>query len=183
MARPKTPKPQTQASGRLCYVGRNWQLGALDVLALWPPRPVDRRVEDGDSCVLLIRGQVHSLLLVGDAGTGEEGFFSQALPSLLKHNKLTLLQTGHHGSQTSTGASLLKAAQPSWALHTSGWKNSYGHPHPSVVRRLKQHQVRQLDTGHHGALHIHLAPDQEPQIKTWRGEHQPLWGWLSHKPH
>ncbi|SFB83234.1 competence protein ComEC [Marinospirillum celere] len=182
MSRPLAPNKPTQAQGQLCYAGQQWQLGALEILALWPPRPVDRRVEDEDSCVLLVRGEEHSLLLTGDAGTPEEAFFSQALPSLLKGQTLTLLQTGHHGSQTSTGNPLLEATRPQWALHTSGWRNAYGHPHASVVQRLYQHQVRQRDTGHHGSLHIQLEPGQEPQVSSWRQQNQPLWNWISHKP-
>lgn len=182
MSRPLQAKSPGPRQGRLCYAGQTGSLGSLDLLVLWPPRPIDRRVEDGDSCVLLIRGKTHSLLLTGDAGTTEEGFFSQALPKLLQNRPLTLLQTGHHGSHTSTGSPLLAATQPLWALHTSGWRNSYGHPHPSVVKRLRDFQVRQLDTGHQGAVHIQLEPGRQPDIKTWRQDQQPLWYWLRHKP-
>jgi competence protein ComEC len=166
----------------LCYAGQNWQLGALDILALWPPRPVNDRVNNDDSCVLLIRGKAHSLLLTGDATTAEEAFFSQALPSLLDHQPLTLLITGHHGSQTSTGTPLLEATQPRLAVHTAGWRNRYDHPDISVVKRLLASGIKQINTGHQGAVFIDLQPGQKPQIQTWSQDHQPLWDWISHKP-
>ncbi|MDR9468394.1 ComEC/Rec2 family competence protein [Marinospirillum sp.] len=168
--------------GNLCHAGQSWQLGALDILALWPPKPVEERVNNEDSCVLLIRGEEHSLLLTGDATTDEEAFFSQALPSLLKHQPLTLLISGHHGSQTSTGTPLLEATQPRLAIHTAGWRNHHGHPHISVVQRLLDFQSRQLNTGHHGAIFINLQPGKKPQIQTWSQQNQPLWEGISHKP-
>lgn len=138
-----------------CFAGQRWQLGAVDILALWPPQPVSGRVDNAHSCVMLLRGAGHSLLLTGDAGWPEEAFFVQALPDLLDA-RLSLLITGHHGSRHSTSAALIRAAQPQWAVHTSGWHNSYGHPDPQVQQRLWQANVRQLDTGLAGATLFQL---------------------------
>ena len=164
-----------------CQAGDQWTLGQLDVLVLWPPQPVTTRRDNADSCVLLIRGKKHSLLLTGDAGVEEEAFFSQALPALLQQQPLTLLISGHHGSHTSTSQSLLQAAQPQWVVHTSGWRNSYGHPHASVVQRLRKHQVQQLDTGEQGAIRFVLG-NQQPEMTYWRQQYQPLWQGISRQP-
>lgn len=169
-----------------CYAGQTWQLGALEVIALWPPQPpltaYKKRADNQDSCVLLIKaseqnGRITSVLLTGDAGLAEEAFFSQVLPQLLtnqygEQQPLTLLLTGHHGSQTSTGLPLLQATQPKWAVHTNGWRNSYGHPHNSVVQRLRQFNVTQLSTAAHGAVHFDLG---ETIKVNYKNQQPPLW--------
>lgn len=173
---------QLWASGATsCQAGDQWMLGQLNVLVLWPPQPVTTRRDNRDSCVLLIRGKNHSLLLTGDAGVQEEAFFSQALTELLQQQPLTLLISGHHGSRTSTSETLLQATNPRWAIHTSGWHNSYGHPHASVVQRLRQYQVQQLDTGELGAIRFVLGGKQ-PEVDYWRQQHQPLWQGISRQP-
>ncbi|MBE0506127.1 MAG: DNA internalization-related competence protein ComEC/Rec2 [Marinospirillum sp.] len=169
------------AGAKTCQAGDQWTLGQLDVLALWPPQPITTRRNNADSCVLLIRGKNHSLLLTGDAGVGEEAFFSQALPELLQQQPLTLLISGHHGSQTSTSATLLQASRPHWAIHTTSWRNSYGHPHALVVQRLRQNKVDQLDTGEQGAIQFVLG-DHQPMMSYWRQQYQPLWQGISRQP-
>ncbi|WP_072324693.1 DNA internalization-related competence protein ComEC/Rec2 [Marinospirillum alkaliphilum] len=157
-----------------CKAGDHWQMGALQVLALWPPQSPQGRINNEDSCVLLITGPGASLLLTGDARTQEEAFFSQGLPHLLQDQPLTLLVSGHHGSRTSTGQALLDATQPRWTVHTAGWRNAYGHPHPTVVQRLRQNQSIQLDTADQGAVHFSFSPEQQ-QLRWWRQKHRPLW--------
>lgn len=176
-----------------CYAGQNWQLGQLQVYALWPPQPPlnnshKTRADNQDSCVLLIKeekqGKITSVLLTGDAGVNEEAFFSQALPQLLTNQQgqqqpLTLLITGHHGSQTSTGLPLLQATTPQYAVHTNGWRNSYGHPHSSVVQRLREFNAHQLSTAAHGAVHFEIKRG-EVKMK-YKNQKPPLWQFLSFK--
>ncbi|GLR64690.1 DNA internalization-related competence protein ComEC/Rec2 [Marinospirillum insulare] len=177
-----------------CYAGQSWQLGALEVMALWPPQPPlnksKTRADNEDSCVLLIKapehqGKLTSLLLTGDAGLAEEAFFSQALAQLLTNQQgeqqpLTLLITGHHGSKTSTGLPLLQATKPQYAIHTNGWRNSYGHPHLSVVQRLREFNAQQLSTAAHGAIHFEI---NKGEVKMqYKNQKPPLWHWLGYKP-
>lgn len=178
------------AQANNCYAGQAWQLGALEVIALWPPQPPanDARANNEDSCVVLIKapeqnGTITSLLLTGDAGLAEEAFFSQALPELLTNQQgavqpLTVLITGHHGSKTSTGLPLMQATLPRWAVHTNGWRNGYGHPHTSVVQRLRQFEVHQLSTAAHGAVHFDMASGK---VK-YKNQKPPLWYGMGYKP-
>lgn len=175
-----------------CYAGQTWQLGQLEVIAVWPPQPPltahKKRADNPDSCVLLIKapeqnGKITSVLLTGDAGLAEEAFFSQALPQLLtnqygEQQPLTLLLTGHHGSKTSTGLPLLQATQPQWAVHTNGWRNSYGHPHQSVVQRLRQFNVTQLSTAAHGAVHFEMGDTIKVNYKN---QQPPLWHGMGYR--
>ncbi len=174
-----------------CYAGQNWQLGQLQVFALWPPKPPlteqKTKADNKDSCVLLIKeehqGSIISLLLTGDADLTAEAFYSQSLPQLLTNQQgqqqpLTLLITGHHGSKTSTGLPLLQATTPQYAVHTNGWRNSYGHPHISVVQKLRQAQVMQYSTAAHGAVHF----DMRKKEVNYKNQQPPLWQGLGYKP-
>lgn len=189
-----TVQQEYSAQQHNCYAGQNWQLGQLKVIALWPPQaPLiegKARSNNQDSCVLLIKtpedkGRIASVLLTGDAGIDEEAFFSQALPQLLtnqqgKQQPLTLLITGHHGSKTSTGQPLIAATKPLYAVHTNGWRNSYGHPHNSVVQRLRQQNTYQLSTAAHGAIHFEM--NQQPIALKYKNQQLPLWYGLGYKP-
>jgi len=181
------------AQQRNCYAGQNWQLGQLQVFVLWPPQPPltqhKTRAGNEDSCVLLIKeeeqGRITSLLLTGDADLTAEAFYSQALPQLLTNQQgqqqsLTLLITGHHGSKTSTGLPLLQATTPQYAVHTNGWRNSYGHPHISVVQRLREFNAHQLSTAVHGAIHFQI---NKGEVKMdYKNQKPPLWHVLGYKP-
>ena len=46
------------------------------------------------------------------------------------------LKAGHHGSDTSTGEALLRAASPAQAAISCGKENSYGFPHAALMERL-----------------------------------------------
>jgi competence protein ComEC len=68
-----------------------------------------------------------------------------------------VLKVGHHGSRTSTGDALLRAARPSVALVSAGRRNRYGHPNPGVMSRLDRYEVRVLRTDESGNLIVRAA--------------------------
>ena len=43
----------------------------------------------------------------------------------------------HHGSRWSSTPAFIKAVDPGWAVISCGAGNDYGHPHGSVLNRLK----------------------------------------------
>ena len=70
-------------------------------------------------------------LVMGDAGR-------EAEMALLKEwavPDVDMLVVGHHGSNSATGASFLRAAQPETAVISVGY-NAYGHPTEAVLERL-----------------------------------------------
>lgn len=86
-----------------------------------------------------------SFLMSGDAEAGAEKMLVERTdPSLLN---VTVLKAGHHGSKTSTTAELLKATSPSAVVISVGKNNRYGHPHPTVLERLKDYYVWRTDQG------------------------------------
>ena len=74
------------------------------------------------------------MLFLGDAEVDEESGLDVGGP-------VTLLQVGHHGSDTSTGDALLRVARPRYAVVSSakrdeGTNKGYCHPRVSTVERL-----------------------------------------------
>ena len=76
-----------------------------------------------------------SALLTGD-------LFVEAERALLDLGSAGLradvLKAGHHGSRTSTSAEFLAAVDPFAAVISVGEENSFGHPSPEVVERLRE---------------------------------------------
>lgn len=75
-----------------------------------------------------------SLLFMGDAPDDEEA-------ALDVHGNVTLLQVGHHGSETSTSAAFLAKLKPKYAVISSGkadegTNKGYCHPRSATVEHL-----------------------------------------------
>jgi competence protein ComEC len=75
-----------------------------------------------------------SVLFTGDAEHDEEALLDPGGP-------VTLLQVGHHGSETSTTPALLAKAHPKYAVISAGkpdegYNRAFCHPRANVVRRL-----------------------------------------------
>ena len=71
-----------------------------------------------------------------------------------------VLLVPHHGSRTSSSATLLDAVQPRLALVQAGYRNAFGHPAPLVVARYAERGVRVIGSPACGAMHWHsVAPE------------------------
>jgi competence protein ComEC len=101
------------------------------VPAAWP----DDCAGDPNDCSIVLRIDYcdSSIMFTGDAEEGEESVFSPGA--------VTLLQVGHHGSDTSTSAPFLSKLKPKYAVISSGKKNegmnrTYCHPRATTVEAL-----------------------------------------------
>ena len=56
------------------------------------------------------------------------------------------LKVGHHGSRTSSTDEFLDALSPRLAVISAGFENSFSHPHPTVIERLKSRRIAILRT-------------------------------------
>jgi competence protein ComEC len=65
-----------------------------------------------------------------------------------------VLKIGHHGSRTSTTESFLDTVAPSVAIISAGFENSFGHPHPDVVKRLDARHTTLLRTDMNGLVTV-----------------------------
>ena len=48
-----------------------------------------------------------------------------------------ILKAGHHGSKTSSSMAFLEVVKPKTVVISAGKNNTYGHPHPVLLNRLK----------------------------------------------
>ncbi len=102
------------------------------VPAVWPASCAQR--PNDCSIGLRIDDCRSSVLFVGDAEKLEEA-------QLDPHGNATLLQVGHHGSETSTSAAFLEKVRPSYAVIScakkdEGTNDTYCHPREPVIERL-----------------------------------------------
>lgn len=89
-----------------------------------------------------------SILLTGDLPSKYEGeLISDALP-----RDVTIYKAGHHGSKYSSGDKLLSYVRPEYAVISAGKDNTYGHPNPEAVGRLKVYSQEILSTIDKGTI-------------------------------
>jgi competence protein ComEC len=82
---------------------------------------------------------LNPILLPGDSTEQAERIWTNQVST--GHRLLVL---GHHGSRTSTGEILLRHLSKLRMGVSSARKRRYGHPHPLVVDRLREHGVSTL---------------------------------------
>jgi competence protein ComEC len=98
----------------------------------WPPACA----HDANECSIALRIDfgASSVLFTGDAEHEEEAMLDPRGP-------VTLLQVGHHGSETSSSPAFLSRVRPRYAVLSAGepgegLNREYCHPRALVVRRL-----------------------------------------------
>ncbi len=135
-------------------------------VVLWPPRPgesgesIARRGDNAASLVLRIGEGRASALLLADVDSLVEAELALTPTSLLK--------AGHHGSGSSSGASLLSRVRPSVAILSCGRRNRYGHPERGVLVRLATFGVATQRTDLAGSFVHEFGPGGRT-VLDWRG--------------
>ena len=87
------------------------------------------------SVVFLVRYAETSFLFTGDAEIRAEHDVIETFGA--RGLAADVLKIGHHGSAAGTTSAFLDAVRPRVALLSVGAHNSYGHPSPSVLERLR----------------------------------------------
>lgn len=111
----------------------------------WAPKP-----GNNDSLAFRLSFGQRSFLLTGDMERPMEA----RLLSAGSASHTDVLKVGHHGSRTSTIQPFLDAVSPSVAVISAGFENSFGHPHPDVVRRLQSRGAAILRTDLDGLVSV-----------------------------
>jgi competence protein ComEC len=147
-----------QGAGTRWVAGRAgvaFSVDGVDFTLLYPLHELDASMTANDfSLVFRLEFGRFAALFTGDAPAEvEEQLVARHGAGL----RAALLKVGHHGSTTSTGVALLEAARPEVALVSAGRRNRYGHPAPSVLRRLEQHQVRVFRTDQLGNILVRAS--------------------------
>ena len=116
-----------------------WQTSAeVKLTAIAPSSWLPKCTTDRNDCSIMLRIDYckSSVLFAGDAEVEEEALLDP-------HGPATLLQVGHHGSDTSSGEAFIKKVQPKYAVISSGKKGegmntTYCHPRASTVTLLTE---------------------------------------------
>lgn len=116
---------------------------------LFPDRDVPH-IATNAGCVVsrLVFGDT-AFMLPCDAPDKIENFIARLGTTTLKSN---VLKVAHHGSKTSTAPLFLGFVDPEYAIFSRGCDNSYGHPAPEVVARVKNFGIQTLDTCEAGTI-------------------------------
>jgi competence protein ComEC len=128
--------------------GDRLELDGVTFQVLSPDSSWLARQEDAneESVVLLVTYGATRLLFMGDAGLPVEDRLRGRV------GRVDLLKVGHHGSLTATSDAWLDELAPREAVISVGARNTYGHPAPSVLARLVQHQVTTRRTDQLGTI-------------------------------
>jgi competence protein ComEC len=148
-------------SGRQRWIAARagMQFRADDVVFefLHPRRALDAHRDANDNSVVFRLGfGSFAALFLGDAPAAVEEELVARHASRLR---VAVLKVGHHGSATSTSEVLLATARPALALVSAGQRNRYGHPAPTVLRRLARYDVRVLRTDQLGNVTVRARRD------------------------
>ncbi|MEK7099524.1 MAG: MBL fold metallo-hydrolase [Patescibacteria group bacterium] len=116
---------------------------------LYPDHDVSKSETNAGSVVLHIVYGGTSFMLTGDLpSSGEDHLVTEDGATL----KSDVLKAGHHGSRTSTDSGWLAAVGPSTVVISAGKDNSYGHPHPETLDRIRLQGAAILSTIDEGTI-------------------------------
>lgn len=123
-----------------------WELGGMN-LTLWA---FDGRPSDSEKGLAVMAAQDgFEVLVPGDMYSESEECLAER--AVLPDTEVLIVS--HHGSKYSTSEALLEAARPDIAIISSGY-NTYGHPHPEVLKRLYAYDVEIHRTDREGTVCI-----------------------------
>jgi len=150
--------------------GHRRTIGGVEVRVLHPG--ARRAGSDNDrSLTLQLRYGPTSVLLPGDLEADGERALVAAHGGALRS---TVLKVPHHGSRTSSTATLLDAVAPRLAIVSAGADNRFGFPHPAVVDAYRRRGTELLRTDRDGAVTLRIAADGAVAITTGRGARRRL---------
>jgi competence protein ComEC len=106
---------------------------ATAVFVVNPPQSISatQAPNNDDSIVIKVTYQRVSYLLTGDAESPAEAQMVSAY-----NCSAYVLKVAHHGSNSASSTSFLRAVTPHIAVISVGANNTYGHPAPQVLARL-----------------------------------------------
>ena len=158
---------------QLCRPGRVEQW-APNVSLHWLSGGADTSLSsDNDtSCVLKVNAYGYSVLFMADVGKLKE----RDLVSYWRNElEADILIVGHHGSDTSSSATLLKWVKPHYAVISAGFNNAFGHPNPAVMKRLNSSGATILNTAQTGALRFEWGRNEELRWLATRAHWARFW--------
>jgi competence protein ComEC len=164
-----------------CIAGEHWLWDGVQFEVLSPDQSSTHKKGHGGnnrgnnrSCVLRVQAGSDSVLLTGDIERGAERDLLYRVAAKLPSN---ILVVPHHGSKTSSTAAFIDAVSPRVALFPVGYRNRYGFPKETVVKRYEDKKAQLFDSASHGAVEMRLGGEigAEHTIQTWRQKSARYW--------
>jgi competence protein ComEC len=142
---------------RRCVAGNTWEWDGVRFAVLHPVAEnyaeAARKVNDR-GCVLKVEAAGFTTLLTADIEKRSEA-------ELLARNaaglKSDVLVVPHHGSKTSSTPRFVAAISPQVAIFTVGYRNRFRHPHPDVLARYRDAQIKLMRSDEAGAITLHFS--------------------------
>ena len=107
--------------------------GAAAFEILWPESTARGKDVNEEAMVMELTYGDFRMLFTGDIGADTE----KKLLSVGCLNDIDCLKVGHHGSRYSSSEEFLKKVKPELSIISCSSTNTYGHPSPETVKRLK----------------------------------------------
>lgn len=130
--------------------------------AIWPMD--DRTAKSGDddnelNTVYIVHYDGVKVMITGDLVEQDE------LDMVKYYNssdvlKCDILKVAHHGSRYSSTEDFISAVSPKIAVIQVGKHNTYGHPNPGIIRRLRRHGAAVYRNDKQGAIGIDINRDR-----------------------
>ncbi|WP_169727207.1 DNA internalization-related competence protein ComEC/Rec2 [Aliagarivorans marinus] len=119
------------------------------------------------SCLLLVEGPVHRVLISGDVErSAEEVLVEKGLP------KVDVLVSPHHGSRSSSSRAWVRALKPQYVVHSAGFANQYGFP---AIETLEAYRgAQQYVTASSGAVGFRIS-QSGVEVVSERSHRQRYW--------
>ena len=126
--------------------------------------------DNNQSCIVQMEMKGKRILLSGDIDKKAE---KQLIETYGEELKSDILIVGHHGSKSSSSEEWIVQVSPEIAVVSSGFKNRFHHPHPSVLTRFSQYSIPLYNTAKAGAIEINLG--ESMSVTQWRMKNTPNW--------
>ncbi|HET7480692.1 MAG TPA: ComEC/Rec2 family competence protein [Rubrobacteraceae bacterium] len=141
--------------------GKLMDWGGVDITVIAPPPDAGGGLfEDSNdnSVSLLLTYGTARILLAGDAEAKEEEYMANGPYT----GPVTVLKVDHHGSNTSSTPLFLNAFRPKIAVIQVG-ENSYGHPTPETLARLREYGAKVFRNDEDGDIIVTIK-DQKVDV-------------------
>ena len=158
VSRVLTSRPDRLPQAESCVQGQSWIANNTKFEVLSPSHTTPSG-SNNRSCVLMVEHHGHRVLLSGDIEKKVERYLIQQFAQDRADLQADVLLVPHQGSKTSSTAKFIDAVQPKLALIAAGYRNHYGHPHPTVVERYHQRGIEILSTIEQGSIQLLFGPE------------------------
>ena len=169
-----------------CRFGQQWTWDGVE-FHVWHPNELTvfedqhPRKPNEVSCVLEVRNQSTSFWLTGDVEKQGEAEMVERLTQVALNDlkdRALIFMAPHHGSKTSSSQELLVALSPDEAFAQNGYRNRYGHPHPTVTARYQSMDIPFHQTPTTGAQVWEFPVKSDLKQRNplfWRHNSKRLW--------